>query len=87
MSNIKTQVEEIMLDNYCDLHGTTVGGTHPETGEGEPTQCEYCYRVRFPLKERITVALKEAEERGHREGVAETILEFRKLRKELDTQL
>ena len=59
----------------CVMSGCSNDGIIPEQdGEGDwqPSQCEYCYKVRFPVKDFINKLLKE--EREEIQGDIETVI-------------
>lgn len=60
------------INSTCDKHGTIMND------DGEPEQCEFCYRFRFPVIDSMLARIRERDERlkesgyivGQREGDA-----------------
>ena len=55
-NNIESIVEKLMNEFKCIQSGCDNNGTYPtmgSNGDCEPTQCQFCDQVRFPLKEKI----------------------------------
>lgn len=59
----------------CIQEGCINDGVIPEqdgSGDWQPAQCEYCYKIRFPLKELFSRSIAEAR-REEREKIAQMI--------------
>ena len=71
MNNTNKELEDITKDFHCINPICDQKGTIPHRvseDEWEAEQCEYCYKVRFPLIEKFEQALTQAKEQGVKEA-------------------
>ena len=71
MNNTNKELEDITKDFHCINPICDQKGTIPHRvseDEWEAEQCEYCYKVRFPLIEKFEQALTQAKEQGVQES-------------------